>query len=313
MKKLILIIPILTIFGCYSYVQLFETESVNTKTEEGFYVYKTDTVKLTYSFWAEKGILSFSIFNKLNVPIYIDWKKSSYIDNANKLNYWIDEEKIESVSYYGGYLYSSTLLKSGYATSSGKATSFTTKISPERITFIPPKSIYRKSQFCLLPIDYFELSVNAKSYEVNRNDSPKKITMVYEQSYSKELTPLVFRNFLTFSLSEDFKEEFYIDNEFYISNIKEMDLRHFVGKYLGQDKNYKDVYEYPSKSPTSFYLYMPVEYKSIEIRNKYEIYPKKTDNEIKGKLNKKTKDAILSLVFAGLITGAIVLSILFLL
>ena len=50
--------------------------------------------------------------------------------------------------------------------------------------------------------------------ETSRNDKPKKDTKVYAKSYNKTISPRTFRNFLTFSYTEDFKSEFYIDNDF---------------------------------------------------------------------------------------------------
>lgn len=255
---------IFTLIGCSkSYIQVFETKTTNTKIEKEFYVYETDTVKITYAFWAKKGIMSFAVFNKLDKPIYIDWKKSSYIDNSNKLNYWINEERIKSTSYYGSYFYDGPLLKPGYTISKGISVTATTKVKTERITFIPPKSNYYRSQFYLLPLTYYKLDIKTEYKEVNRNNKPKKKTRVYEINYTKNTSSLVFRNFLTFSLTEDFKGKFYVDNEFYLSKIKEMDYKHF--KYRIRDENDKYIDIKPFKKKTSFYLYVPndgsIEYK----------------------------------------------------
>jgi hypothetical protein len=269
MKKITyLIVFFFFIFiGCNkSYIQVFDTKSSNVKIENEFYVYETDTLKITYSFWAEKGIMSFAIFNKLDIPIYIDWKKSSYIDNSKKLNYWIDEEHIKSASYYGSYFYKGAILKPVYTVNEGIGATTTIRIKMERLTFMPPKSNYYRSQFYLLPLTYYKLNKKTEYKYFNRNDNPKKNTKVYEANYSKNDSPLVFRNFIAFSLTEDFKEEFYIDNEFYISNIKEMDHRHF--KYKVKDINGKYVYIKPFKKNTSFYLNIH-EYQNIENRKNY--------------------------------------------
>ncbi len=252
--------------GCKSYVQIFETKTTNTNIEDGFYIYETDTLKITYAFWAKKGILSFAVFNKLDKPLYIDWKKSSYIDNSNKLNYWVDEERSKSVSYYGSYFYEGPLLKPGYSINEAIGTINSSKIKIERITFIPPKSNYYRSQFYLLPLKYYKLDLKTEFTEVNRNDNPKKKTKIFEKFYSKENSPLIFRNFLAFSLTEDFNEEFYVDNEFFLSNIKEMDYRHY--KYREKNTNGEFIYVRPYKKNTSFYLFP--EDKSIEHRKRYD-------------------------------------------
>ena len=147
-KRIVLMMATMLLFvGCTSHVQLFETKSTNSILENGLFVYETDTIKITYAFWADKGIISFSIYNKLENPIYIDWKKSAFIDNSNKLNYWVDEEINTSISYNANYFYNGPLLKAGYSISEGVGMEVSKKLKAERITFIPPKSDYFRSDY----------------------------------------------------------------------------------------------------------------------------------------------------------------------
>lgn len=276
MKKILLITVLgLILFGCKSYVQVFKTDSSIETDTDGFYVYENDSLKITYSFWKAKGLMTFSIYNKLEKPLYIDWKKSSYIDNSVKLNYWVDEEKTKGLSAYGSYYYDGPLLKPRFAISSTSGISMSSTVKVERITFIPPSSNYYRSQFFILPINFFKLDTKTEFEEVPRNDKPKKKeTKVYKTTYAKENSPLVFRNFLTFSLSEDFETEFYVDNEFYIQQILEMDERHFKqyrydeakkGKFYIKDENGNFKLFSDFKNPSSFFIKIPKE-GSIEYR-----------------------------------------------
>jgi len=267
MKKLIYL-SLLSVFliGCKSYIQVFETKTTNTISEGEYYVYENDTIKITYAFWTKKGIVSFAVYNKLNVPIYIDWKKSSYIDNSNKLNYWVDEEISKSALYYGSYFYDGPLLKPGFTVSESIGSVSASKVKIERITFIPPRSNYYRSQFYLLPLDYYKFDLDIPPKEVVRNGKKKKKTKLYIDKFTKEDSPLVFRNFIAFSLTEDFNSEFYVDNEFYLSKMTEMDYRHF--KYLGKNKEGRQIYLRPYKKQTSFYLNVP-QGKSIKSRNQF--------------------------------------------
>lgn len=164
--------------------------------------------------------------------------------------------------------YEGPLLKPGFIVNEGFNNSAGIKLKPERISFIPPKSNYFRSQFYLLPVKYYKFDINTEYTETKRNDKPKKTTKVYEKEFSKNNSPLVFRNFLAFSLTEDFENEFYIDNEFYLSKMLEMDYRHF--KYRQKDDNGNEVYFQPYKNQTSFYLEVP-EDASIQNRIKYGI------------------------------------------
>lgn len=261
MRKFSLIILLcLMLLGCTSsYVQVFETNSSIERDTDGFYVYENDSLKMTYSLWKAKGLMTFSIYNKLDKPLYIDWKKSSYIDNSVKLNYWVNEEKTIGLSAYVSYYYDGPLLKPGFAINSAGLASLSSTVKVERITFIPPSSNYYRSQFHILPINFFKLDTKTEFDEVPRKDKPKKSTRVYKATFTKEESPLVFRNFLTFSFSEDFETEFYVDNEFYIQQISEMDKRHFEQYSFTRDDNGNPIMFSDFEYPSSFYLKIPTE------------------------------------------------------
>lgn len=248
------------------FIQIFDTSSNNSKLTDGFWVYETDSIKLTYVFWANKGVMSFSVYNKLDKPIYIDWKNSSFIYNSNKLNYWIDEQQSSIASYYGSYYYNGPLIKPGFTINEGVQVSSSTTVKPERITFIPPKSYYYRSQFYLLPIDYFKINDSLTKTVGPRNDNAKKKTIVYEKKYDNSSSPLKFRNYLAFTFTENSSDFLFTDNEFYLSSVKEMDYRHFRGIPIKTADGEKD-YSKPFKKKTSFYITIDPT-KSIEYNSK---------------------------------------------
>ncbi|MEA3317690.1 MAG: hypothetical protein U9R54_07000 [Bacteroidota bacterium] len=269
MKKIIIITVLgLILLGCKSYVHVLNTNSSLKTNNKRFYIYENDTLKITYTFWQENGLMSFEIFNKSKVPIYVDWKKSSYIDNSVKLNYWVNEEKTKATSIYGSYYYDGPLLKPGHAVSATAGVSYSTKVKPERITFIPPKSKYYRTQFYILPNQHYKLSTETDFEKVPRNDKPKRKTKVYKAYYTRENSPLIFRNFLAYSMNEDFESVFFVDNEFYVSEILEMDKRHFIQKkwdeernnrFYARDKNGDIIMYSVFEKPSSFYLKIPIE------------------------------------------------------
>ena len=157
--KYLFLISILSIFlGCStSFVQVFETktENKNIKNNEN-YIYENDSVKITYNFWENHGKMSFIVYNKLKKPLYIDWKKSSYISNTVKINYWEDITTTNSVEVrqtntYNKKFFNGFNISKYYITNSiGVSSSASSK--PEKTTFIPPNSNYFRTQFKLLPI-----------------------------------------------------------------------------------------------------------------------------------------------------------------
>ena len=132
--------------------------------------------------------------------------------------------------------------------------SATLKVKPERITFIPPKSNYYKSSFYLLRTTNYNMG-NYKDSVVSRNDNTKRRTTLHIERFTNNASPIRFRNFLAVSLNENFQQVFYVDNDFYVSTINEMDFRHFRGKAL-RTENEKIIYEKPFKKITSFYTFV---------------------------------------------------------
>lgn len=253
MKQLLIAVTfIFCLSGCVSYIQVFEMAAVDTAKEDEFYVFENDTLKLTYAFWHGHGIVSFAVYNKLDVPIYIDWKRSSLIYNSEKLNYWVDEERSKAAAFYGTKFYNGPVSKPYKEISVTTGVINTSKVKMERVTFIPPNSNYYRNQFYLLKTgkDY-QLDANCEEQIVPLNAKPKKKSSLYLESFDLESTPLHIRNYLAISTQESFETEAFVDNEFFLARVLEMDYRHF--KY--EDKATGNVIK-PFKSKTNFYKYV---------------------------------------------------------
>lgn len=267
MNRFISILTLTAILsGCnIEFIQIFETEANNSKRVDDFFVFENDTVQITYNFWFTKGVMSFQIFNKLDKPIYVNWRNSSFIHNGNKMNYWVDEEFTDMSAHYGGYFYKGPLLPFGLSVNEGVAVSSSKKTKPEKVTFIPPKSNYHRNQFLLYQISAFDLGKFPSTSVEPRLDNPKKETKVYQAAFAPETSPLIFRNYLAISFSESSEEFVFVDNAFSLQSVKEMDIRHFRGKKTGTDDNGNDLHPKPLKKPTSFYIKIDGD-KSVEYR-----------------------------------------------
>jgi hypothetical protein len=262
-KKLAIYVLITFLWGCTTpYYQLVETKTTNTKVVDDNYVFENDSIKVTYNFWLDRGILNFTIYNKLKKPLYIDWKKSSYINNSIKMNYWNDEASTKTISEYESSSFIFLGSRDVYSKTNGISSSLTTK--PEIITFVPPNSNYTRKQFYLTPKSFIKIPVN--SYRIEKipafNDPEKQATL-YVKDFQKDESPLVFRNFITFSFSDKFDQEFYLDHEFYISRVTKMEKKQ-LGKYKvdkktgniirDEDGRFKIFSHY--EKGTSYYVYM---------------------------------------------------------
>lgn len=253
-KYFALLLLTFSFYNCSPYIQVFDTSSDNIGLDkENSYVLENDSIRVEYNFWEEKGIMSFAVYNKLKKPLYINWHKSSYVQNGNKLNYWEDElitkgteKTVGRLNYYNFYAQTSI------------NHSITSK--PEKVTFIPPNSNYVKRTFHILPIK--ELIVkNYSSITVPVINHKYKKKKAFQKKFNRSDSPVSFRNFLTLSYDENFKDEFYIDNEFYISQVMKLRKRQFQDKVFIEGKNFSEKDEYgkyimncPYKNGKSFYL-----------------------------------------------------------
>jgi hypothetical protein len=182
----------LIISSSCSYYRVATVSTENVKSINSLLLFENDTVRITYNFWALKGLMSFDIYNKLNIPIYFDWKKSAFIPNDRMMSYWQDEVNTEGTSsgstfYYYGSVSSSSKLKSK-------------SIRQERVGVVPPHSMINSSKYILAPRD---------------------IAMKSDAEYSLYNSPLRFRNYLAISSKEQFDNDvMYIDNSFFVSYIQ---------------------------------------------------------------------------------------------
>lgn len=266
-KFLILSVILLLFSSCRSsYVQVFETttDDINLVDEKN-YIFENDSVRITYNFWEDKGKMSFVVFNKLKKPLYIDWKKSSYISNTIKINYWEDitttngiearQTVIDNRKYNNGF----NIKKYYISNSIGVSASATSK--PEKITFIPPNSNYIRTQFKLLPIKELKIK-NYEIIQVPNLIKADKFENAYIKKISKNESPLIFRNFITMSYNENFLTEFYIDNEFYVSKVTKIKSNQFEeikrkdnsNAFFEKDENGKLIKINPYKVDKSFYI-----------------------------------------------------------
>jgi hypothetical protein len=89
---------------------------------------------------------------------------------------------------------------------------------------------------------------------VPRNDNPKRNTKVYSESFFNKTSPITFRNYLAFSFTENSSEFFFVDNEFYVKSVTEMDYRHSLGEKVVFEETGMLQYERPYRKPSAFWI-----------------------------------------------------------
>lgn len=267
--SLLALTAVFMLSSCNQFIQLVETESVgkDAVTKEG--VCENSDIKITYDMWSEDGITYFSIYNKADKPMYIDWKRSVFVYNDWKNDYWVEKSTTESYVVPSGI---------------GKNITYERKTSTvvaERYTFIPPHT------YVSVPMTYVILNNSLEVQSSTSASGKTKVLMTqslkydkslkssipsttgkgnvkaYVKSYTKENSDNRFRNFITYAFDEKFATEKFVENEFYVSKKTEMSMKNFNGKYKNakitvkvgsmKAKGKVKVFDSPYRNGTSFY------------------------------------------------------------
>jgi hypothetical protein len=168
----------LLLSGCFKYQYI----SVNSKlyqNEKKEFVCENDTVLILYTFSGQNFPINFTIYNKLEQPIYIDWVRSTVIMNNEQLN----------VPFYD------------YG----------------QINFVAPRSYITIAKDGLRN-RFFDLSPkdSLKKIVIGTSDGSLEGK---RRSFNEGTTPIHFRSILALTTHEDFSSPAYIDNSFWISGI----------------------------------------------------------------------------------------------
>ena len=209
----------------HKYAQIFEAKPADSHTslQDQQIKFENDTLRIIYYFWADRGVMGFTVFNKMKRPIYVDWRSSSLILNGQKLDYWTDAEYTSTATLYKTYTYRSPLiLPTSSGVSAGSSTASSTSVRPERVAFIPPQSLTQQAQFYLFPFEPYYFSPN-KPAEIETTTSGGLQKFAYIHRFSQEESPLKFRNYVTYKFQEGEGAVFTLDHAFYVSSITEVD------------------------------------------------------------------------------------------
>lgn len=234
--------------SCTPKAQVVTLRGSNVKPAPGGLVLDNDTLTLRYNFSSERGQMSLSLVNKLDRPLYVDWKRSSFIIGQNKIDYWYDVADVNLSTWgsrYGRYTIGSTV---------------GTIAKQDAVGFIPPQTRLDKQQFVIVPDGVLPLAgtPTIRKESSLANPDRKKPLDVAVYRYSADQSPLQFRNYLTLSTDKDFKTEFHIDTKFWASDVEVMPRGQLFAAPVRQyDGSYAT--EMPFVKPDGFYIPLPLE------------------------------------------------------
>ena len=214
MKNVFILGSLICLLSACSKYQIHTLSSLKTPKDEqtGDFIIKNDTLEMVYKFNGENGPLEVQIKNKLDEPLYVNWKKSALIIGDKAFSY--SGNKIGLNAEYNGTS-GTGLSLSDLQVQSGKITG--TATLPEEIAFIPPHAKIEKKLLSvttgLIPF----VSDSLKKIRVSQANGETSY-VVKASRFSRENSPLVFKSYITLYLEKDKNLQILpYENEFYIS------------------------------------------------------------------------------------------------
>lgn len=217
MKLFLLFSTCFFIFSCtteYQYLTVSSDQAVKNNKNE--LVVENDTLRITYRFTGENGPLQISIYNKTELPLEIDWRKSALVFREQATGFYSPNLSLNGTVQQDS-------LRRLYGPSTYLAELKADILVNEPSQFIPPKAAISKIPM-KLPLQY--LPAPALKNQQKQTISNKTADNVWNVSYRKadfdqSISPATFRSYLSFKYGGQAGQEFAIDRSFYISEIRE--------------------------------------------------------------------------------------------
>jgi hypothetical protein len=213
MRRILLILTVAFLFtSCYTYQYVTLDAPGMSKNDKKEMVWENDTMKLVYNFNGEAGPMSLSLFNKTDKPLYINWKKSSLIRNANSVSLFNPTVIVSGVAATAGYA-----SRSGYSRST---TGFTASFDlPEGVDFIPPGSYANKALSTVMLWDAVA-AANTEQLPSEKITNADGLAIKYKRIvFDEHQSPVYFSVYLTFVLGFNNNTEFAVQHSFYAKEV----------------------------------------------------------------------------------------------
>lgn len=222
--KLILPALICSLFAsCGTYQVMTVSSREIPQNKFGEFVVENDSLVLTYNFNGQNGPITMMIKNKLQQPLYIDWKRSALIINEQAISYAPGKIRIEGAFGASSYHWDLPSDPTPVTTTAGRLSA--TAQFPSDIEFLPSQTYVTKK---LMGITNQGVS--------NLHDSmfsKKKVPLMHGESYetyetiklanfTAETSPLVFKSYLTVMVGDTLPRPVVYQHNFYVSELLKM-------------------------------------------------------------------------------------------
>lgn len=208
------VIVLLLASSCRTYQYGTVSSAKMSMNEKQEFVYENDSLLLIYNFNGLNAPVNITVQNKLQVPVYIDWKKSALIINDQAVSYVPSEMRIEggvqSSSYNTGTRTNSTTF--------GSASINATVSLPPAIDFVPPQSFFTRSPIGLTD-RFFENVPESAFHRLKYQAAEGYNLRVKAAVFTEENSPLRFKSYLTLMVGEVTAKPVSFEHSFFLSQL----------------------------------------------------------------------------------------------
>ncbi len=203
--------------SCVNYYQVLSLKSIEpTKVSENVVTYSDKDCRLDYDFWADKGNMSFTLFNQTDETMYIYLGETFFVKNGLAMDF-LQVKKNRALVY-----------------------------SPENVIAIPAHS-YKMLDFPMIHASIFEFC--GVSVTPDRSE-------IVEQNFTQQESPLDFSVRLTYSLGQSsvkkvLKNEFYVSQ---VVNYHKVNFEQVHTDTIRSCNEPQIIFVQDAKSPDKFYI-----------------------------------------------------------
>jgi hypothetical protein len=204
----ILLLPaILSSCSRYQYSTISSNLKQNQRQE--FYT-ENDSFKVVYNFNGYDGPVQISVHNKVNKPLFVDWKKSAVIIDGRSNSFWRDQATISGETQHYQVQWTEWL-----ASANGSVSA--TMSRPDQFSFVPPQS-YTQVSMINLKREIFKFKRPKRPTAVNLYTETGTVNML-AYYFDDDNSPLRYKTYLTLSYQPDLTQPIELQHDFWVSEV----------------------------------------------------------------------------------------------
>ena len=222
MERLTLVLLAITSLLFTSCSSTYYYSTLNTlnedvvKVDNGDFLFENDSLWIAHCFKGEDAPIQITVFNKLDVPLFVDWNRSSLI--LNNIAHPYNDGRVTYVGNTEGVAHEDIFFNGVYHTySSLEATMHT----PQHVSFIPPKTMVTHSTLRLAA--RFDEIKDKEYVKARLGTTQNEVVEMKRIGYNEQNTPLRFASYLTIYAKPENVQAY--NTHFYVTNLMKTQVK----------------------------------------------------------------------------------------